>query len=70
MISSFVTQFLSTQGQISAVGTMVSSLYGFVSGAYMPLSQFSEGLRTVLCFLPGTYGTSLLREHTLRGVLY
>jgi len=34
----------------------------------MPLSTFSDGLRNVLSFLPGTYGTSLLRNHALRGV--
>ena len=34
----------------------------------MPISQFSEGLQKVLSFLPGTYGTSLLRNHALRGV--
>lgn len=67
-LSSLVTHFLSTQGQISAVGTLVSSMYGFISGAYMPLSQFSPGLRTALCFLPGTYGTALLRTHVMRGV--
>lgn len=68
LLSSIVSSFLSTQGQISAVGTMVSSMYGFISGAYMPLSQFGEGLRKVLGFFPGTYGTSLLRNHAMRGV--
>ena len=34
----------------------------------MPISQFSEGLQKVISFLPGTYGTSLLRNHALRGV--
>ena len=34
----------------------------------MPLANFSEGLRNVVMFLPGTYGTSLLRNHTLNGV--
>ena len=34
----------------------------------MPISQFSGSLQKVLSFLPGTYGTSLLRNHTLRGV--
>ena len=68
-LSSVIGFFLSSQGQISAVGTMVSSGYGFVCGAYMPLSQFSEGLRDVLMFLPGTYGTSLVRNHAMRGVL-
>ena len=67
-LSSIINLFLSTQGQISAVGTVVSAGYGFICGAYMPISQFSEGLQKVLSFLPGTYGTSLLRNHALHGV--
>ncbi len=64
-LSSVINHFLSTQGQISAVGSIVSSCYGFICGAYMPLASFSQGLRDVLMFLPGTYGTSLLKNHTL-----
>lgn len=67
-LSSCVIFPLSTQGQSSAVGTIVSAGYGFVCGAYMPISSFSDGLQKVMSFLPGTYGTSLLRNHTLRGV--
>lgn len=67
-LSSVINFFLSTQGQISAVGTIISSGYGFICGAYMPISQFSEGLQKVISFLPGTYGTSLVRNHALRGV--
>ena len=33
----------------------------------MPISSFGEGLQRVISFLPGTYGTALLRNHTLRG---
>ena len=64
-LSSCVNFPLSTQGQASAVGTIVSAGYGFICGAYMPIS---EGLQKVISFLPGTYGTSLLRNHALRGV--
>ena len=67
-ISSVVNYFLSTQGQIAAVGSIVSSGYGFISGAYMPISSFGEGLQNAVLFLPGTYGTSLLRNHTTRSV--
>lgn len=67
-LSSIINVGLSTQGQISAVGSMVSSMYGFLCGAYMPISQFSEGLQKVISFLPGTYATSLLRNHALRSV--
>ncbi|MBE6673237.1 MAG: ABC transporter permease [Ruminococcaceae bacterium] len=64
-LSSLVNYFLSSQGQISAVGTVVSSVYGFICGAYMPISQFNDGLQKVISFLPGTYGTVLMRNHTL-----
>ena len=67
-LSSIVNFFLISQGQISAVGTVVSAGYGFICGAYMPISQFGEGLQKVIMCLPGTYGTSLLRNHAMRGV--
>lgn len=67
ILSSIINIFLSTQGQISAVGTVVSSIYGFICGAYMPLSNFPKELQIVLSFLPGTYGTSLVREHSMNG---
>ncbi len=68
-LSSIINSFLSTQGQISAVGTIVSSCYGFLCGAYMPISNFSKTLQNVLAFLPGTYGTSLLRNHAMQGAI-
>ena len=68
-ISSVINVFLSSQGQASAVGTIVSAGYGFVCGAYMPISSFATGLQNVLMFLPGTYGTSLIRTHALNGAM-
>lgn len=68
-LSSVINFFLSTQGQISAVGTIISAGYGFICGAYMPISSFSKGLQKALTFLPGTYGTSLVRTHSMRGAL-
>ena len=67
-LSSLICAPLKSQGQASAVGTIVSSGYGFICGAYMPISQFSKGLQTAISFLPGTYGTSLVRTHALAGV--
>lgn len=68
-LSSVVNFFLTTQGQIAAVGTTIGAGYGFICGAYMPISSFSTGLQHVIMFLPGTYGTSLVRNHSLRGVI-
>ncbi len=67
-LSSIINFFLTSQGQMSAVGTIISAGYGFICGAYMPISQFGSGLQKVLSFLPGTYGTSLIRNHAMRGV--
>ncbi len=69
VLSSIINIFLSTQGQMTAVGTIISAGYGFICGAYMPISQFGSGLQKALAFLPGTYGTALVRNHALNGVL-
>ena len=53
---------------MSAVGTIVSAGYGFICGAYMPISNFGKGLQKGLSYVPSTYGTSMLKNHMLRGV--
>lgn len=62
-LSSVVCYFLKSQGAISAVSTIVSSVYGFICGAYYPISQFSTGMANTIMCLPGTYCTGLLRSH-------
>lgn len=34
----------------------------------MPISQFSPVIQKIICLLPGTYGSSLLHLHLMRGV--
>ena len=67
-LSSVVNALLRTQGQAAGIGTIVSAGYGFICGAYMPISSFGKGLQKFIMLLPGTYGTSLLRNHSLNGV--
>lgn len=66
-LSSVVCYFLKSQGAISAVSTIVSSVYGFICGAYYPISQFSSGMADTIMCLPGTYCTGLLRTHFMGG---
>lgn len=68
-VTSLINFFLKTMGQVSAINSTISSGYGFICGAYMPISNFGEWLRNVIGFFPGAYGTSLLRRHALRGVI-
>ena len=65
LLAAVVESFISSQGGLSAVSTLVSSLYGFICGAYMPLSQFADGVRNLICCLPGTYGVGILRYHLM-----
>ena len=67
-LSSCINFFLTTNGQASAVGTIISAGYGFICGAYMPISSFGDGLQKVLSFFPGTYATCLVKNHMMRGV--
>ncbi|MDE6667319.1 MAG: ABC transporter permease [Clostridia bacterium] len=69
LLAGVVESFISSQGGLSAVSTLVSSMYGFICGAYMPFSQFGEGLRNTLCLLPGTYGVGIMRNHYMSGYL-
>lgn len=67
-LSSVINSNLKSQGQVSAVSAIVSSTYGFLCGAYMPISSFGTGLQKVLSFLPGTYATSLIRNHSMNPI--
>ncbi len=69
LLAGIVESFVSTQGALSAVATLVSSMYGFICGAYMPISSFAKGLRNVLGLLPGTYGVGIMRNHYMNGYL-
>lgn len=68
-ISSVVTFFLSSEGTANAVNVIITAAYGFIAGAYSPISQFSSGIKNIIMCLPGTYGTSLFREHFLASPL-
>lgn len=69
LLSGVAESFISTQGGLSAISTLVSSLYGFICGAYMPLSQFAEGMRNAIGLLPGTYSVGILRWHFMQGYI-
>lgn len=69
LLSGVIESFISTQGGLSAISTLVSSLYGFICGAYMPLSQFAEGMRNAIGVLPGTYSVGILRRHFMQGYI-
>jgi multidrug/hemolysin transport system permease protein len=68
-LASIIMSFLHSQGGITTWSIIISSLYGFLCGAYMPISSFSSGLANLIYCLPGTYGTMALRHYFSRGSL-
>ena len=58
-----VAYYLDPRNFINPIGA-----FQFLTHSYDETTQTKEGLQKVISFLPGTYGTSLLRNHALRGV--
>lgn len=63
LLAGVIESFISSQGGLSAISALVSAMYGFICGAYMPISQFAEGMRNIIGILPGTYSVGILRNH-------
>lgn len=69
LLAVIVETFLKTDGAAGAAATIASSMYGFLCGAYMPISQFAAGIRNFVMFIPGTYGTVLFRRFFMGGAV-
>ena len=58
-----------TTGASGAFFGLISAASGFVIGAYIPISTFSEGVQTVCNLFPASQVTIMLRNVLMRGVL-
>ena len=63
-----VLMFKSSQASGAFFG-MLSAAAGFVIGAYIPISQFSDSVQTVCNIFPASQVTILLRNTLLEGTL-
>lgn len=68
-LSCIIFSFVKTQGGISTIATLVSSCYGFMSGAYTPLSQYPTTIVNILGFNPGIYANSILKYSFMSGAV-
>lgn len=68
-LSCIVFSFIKSQGGISTIATLVSSCYGFLSGAYTPLSQYPKIMVSILGFNPGIYGNCILKSSFMSGAV-
>jgi multidrug/hemolysin transport system permease protein len=68
-LSSIVCKVIKNHGGMTAVSTIMSSVYGFFAGAYMPIGSLAPVFGKIISCLPGTYGTVLLRNLCLNDCL-
>ncbi len=64
-----VVLFFKTTSASGAFFGILSAASGFVIGAYLPISQFSEGVQTVCNMFPASQVTILLRNALINGIL-
>ena len=69
LIANIIWSFTKSQGVVSGICTLLSALYGFICGAYMPIDSMGEIFKIFTSFLPGTYSTILFRKGFLNSVL-
>ena len=54
--------FFKKNSSLGSFGILVSTAIGFVIGAYMPVSQFGEGVQTAVNLVPGSHIACLMRN--------
>lgn len=64
-----VVLFFKSSSACGAFFSMVSAAAGFVIGAYIPISQFSDAVQTVCNIFPASQVTILLRNALLNALL-
>ena len=54
--------FFKKSATLSSFGVMVSASIGFIVGAYVPVSQFSENVQTIVNLVPGSQIAAMMRN--------
>lgn len=54
--------FFKKNATLSSFGVMVSASIGFIVGAYVPVSQFSENVQTIVNLVPGSQIAAMMRN--------
>lgn len=55
-------QFVKSEGAWSGIGTVISTLVGFLGGIYVPIGSLSSVIVDMIHCTPVIYGTAMFRE--------
>lgn len=58
----FIVSFLSSEQSLGVLGSIVGTLIGFITGAYIPIGIMPKGVQVVSNLVPVSQGASLLRK--------
>mgnify|MGYP001122604146 FL=1 len=58
----FVISFLKSEQSVGVLGTIVGTMIGFLTGAYIPMGIMPKGVQIVSNVIPVSQGASLLRK--------
>lgn len=61
-LSAFVTSFVATPGAFTALSTIVGTVLGFLTGAYIPVGSFPPAVQAVVTALPFAQASMLMRQ--------
>ena len=64
-----VVMLFKTSSASAAFSGILSAAAGFIIGAYIPVSQFSENVQTVCNIFPGSHAVIMLRNTLMGGLL-
>lgn len=64
-----IVMFFKSTGASGAFFGMLAAASGFVIGAYIPISQFSESVQSVCNIFPASHITIMLRNALMNGIL-
>ena len=69
LIMMLIASLFDKESQLGGFTGIMSSLVGFIIGAYMPVSTFPTPIQYVIGLVPGTYSAGIFRNILMRGAL-
>lgn len=61
-LSAFVTSFVASPGAYAALSTIIGTVLGFLTGAYIPVGSYPEPVQAVVGILPFAQASMLMRQ--------
>ena len=65
----FLIGFLKSEGAFTGINVIIGTVTGFLTGAYIPVSNFPAAVQYVTLFVPGSYSASLFRTFFMDGAV-